>query len=124
MLAAAGLLVGGYAVVALATGTFKGGFGGQPIAQPDSVMNAAAMALVGLTGVLAGGCPVRQMVMAGEGNGDAFVTVAGLVVGGAVAHNLGMVSSGAGPTDAGRWAVGVGLAVSFVYAAVMSFRRA
>jgi YedE family putative selenium metabolism protein len=123
MLAAAGLLVLGYAVVALLAGRFKGGFGGQPIAHTDAVMNLAAMALVGLTGVLAGGCPVRQMVMAGEGNGDAFMTVAGLVVGGAVAHNLGIVSSADGPTDAGRWVVGVGLAVSLAYAAAISFRR-
>jgi YedE family putative selenium metabolism protein len=124
MLAATGLFVAGYAAVALATGRFHGGFGGQPIAHSDALWNLAAMALVGLCGVLAGGCPVRQMVMAGEGNGDAFVTVAGLVVGGAVAHNLDIVSSPDGVTATGKWAVGLGLALAAGYAASQSRVRA
>jgi len=57
------------------------------------------LALVGLAGALAGGCPVRQIVMTGEGNGDAFVAVLGITVGGALAHNLGLVS--AAMSDAG-----------------------
>ncbi|NOT30283.1 MAG: hypothetical protein HOP15_07535 [Planctomycetes bacterium] len=73
------------------------------------------MTLVGLTGCLAGGCPVRQVVMAGEGNGDAFVTCMGLVVGGALAHNLALVSSAEGSTPGGRIAVLVGLAFAIVY---------
>jgi hypothetical protein len=77
------------------------------------------MALVGLAGAFAGGCPVRQMVMAGEGNGDAFVTVMGITVGAAVAHNLGTVSSPAGATDAGRWAVAVGIPLVLAYAAAV-----
>jgi YedE family putative selenium metabolism protein len=123
MLVAALLLIAGYAAVALATGRFHGGFDGQPAAHTDWTMNLASMALVGIAGVLAGGCPVRQMVMAGEGNGDAFVTVAGLVVGGAIAHNLGIVSSAEGVTVAGRWAVAVGLALSLAYASAITFRR-
>ena len=119
MLLAAGLFVAAYAAVALATDRFKGGFGGQPIAHRDVAWNVLALALVGLSGVLAGGCPVRQMVMAGEGNGDAFMTVAGIAVGGAIAHNLGTVSGvePIGPTLAGKWAVGIGLALALAYAA-------
>jgi YedE family putative selenium metabolism protein len=123
MLAAAGLLVAAYALVSLATGRFKLGFDGQPVAHTEGLWNALAMGLVGLTGVLAGGCPVRQMVMAGEGNGDAFLTVVGLVLGGGLAHNLGLASSGAGTTPAGRWAVIAGLVVSLLYAAAMTARR-
>jgi YedE family putative selenium metabolism protein len=123
MLVAAVLLVAGYAAVALATGGFKGGSGGQPIAHADTLWNILPMVLVGLTGVLAGGCPVRQMVMAGEGNGDAFVTAAGLAAGGAIAHNLGMVSSPEGPTEAGKWATGIGLGLAVAYAVAMTAKR-
>jgi len=63
------------------------------------------------------------MVMAGEGNGDAFMTVMGLVLGGALAHDLGLASSAAGPTEAGRWAVAIGLLLSLAYAAAMVFPR-
>jgi len=123
MLLAAGLLILGYAVVALATGRFKGGFGGQPAAHRDVFWNMLSMALVGITGVLAGGCPVRQMVMAGEGNGDAFMTVAGIATGTALAHNLGMVSSPDGATSPGKWATGIGLAIAIAYAVAMTSGR-
>jgi YedE family putative selenium metabolism protein len=123
MLLAAGLLIAGYAAVALATGGFKGGSGGQPIAHQDTLWNILPMVLVGLTGVLAGGCPVRQMVMAGEGNGDAFVTTAGIAAGGAIAHNLGAVSSADGPTGPGKWAVGIGLVLAAAYGVAMTAKR-
>ena len=129
MLLAALLLIAGYAAVAIATGGFRGSFGGQPIAHRDVAWSVLAMALVGLCGVLAGGCPVRQMVMAGEGNGDAFMTVAGITAGGAIAHNLGLVSTSdapsiaGGPTELGKWAVGIGLAVALAYATGITFGR-
>jgi YedE family putative selenium metabolism protein len=123
MLVAALLLVAGYAAVALATGRFKGGSGGQPVAHEDTIWNILPMALVGLAGVLAGGCPVRQMVMAGEGNGDALVTVVGIAAGGALAHNLGTVSSPLGPTEAGKWATAIGLVIAVAYAVASTARR-
>jgi hypothetical protein len=123
MLVAALCFVAAYAAVALFAGVSKGGFGGQPFAHQDILWNILAMTLVGLCGVLAGGCPVRQMVLAGEGNGDAFVTVAGLVLGGAVAHNLGITSTLDGPTSVGKWAVGIGLGIGIAYAAAMSSKR-
>jgi YedE family putative selenium metabolism protein len=129
MLVGAVLFVAAYGAVALATGAFRGGFGGQPLAHQDHLWNALAMVLVGLCGVLAGGCPVRQMVMAGEGNGDAFMTVSGIAVGGAIAHNLGLVSTydagtvAGGPTALGMWAVGIGLAVAVPYAAWVTWGR-
>lgn len=110
-------LVLGYAATALATGRFEAGWTGQPIAHADGLWNALSMSLVGFCGVLAGGCPVRQVVMAGEGNGDALVTVLGILLGGAIAHGLGLVSSPAtGPTAFGRVAVGVGWAYGLAYA--------
>jgi uncharacterized protein len=132
MLAGAGTLVAGYAAVALATGRFHWGVEGQPAAHTSVLWNALALALVGLTGVLAGGCPVRQLVMTGEGNGDAFVVVAGLVTGGALSHTLGLASVvsapataaapaiAGGPTDAGQTAVVAGLALCLAYGVAMT----
>lgn len=116
MLLGAGLLVAGYGAVMAVTGRFNWGMDGQPAAHTEWLWNILAMALVGLTGVLAGGCPVRQIVMTGEGNGDAFVTVMGLLLGGALAHTLGIASSSTGTTVAGRWAVVAGLVISLAYA--------
>ena len=110
MLVAALALIAGYAAAALATGKFKAGFEAQPAAHGDVVASLLAMALVGIAGVLAGGCPVRQMVMAGEGNADALLTVAGITIGGVAAHAANAASSPAGPTPNGWWAVGIGLA--------------
>jgi YedE family putative selenium metabolism protein len=124
MLFAAGALIVGYAAVSLATGKFKAGVEDQPAAHRDVLMNILSMALVGLTGVLAGGCPVRQIVMAGEGNGDALLGAAGILAGGALAHNLGLVSSGAGSTVPGRAAVVIGLVFCLVYAAMATKGRA
>lgn len=110
-------LVLGYAAVAYATGSFRIGSTGQPIAHTDGLWNALSMSLVGFCGVLAGGCPVRQVVMAGEGNGDAFVTVLGILLGCAVAHGLGLVSSPTtGPTAFGKIAVGIGWAYGLAVA--------
>lgn len=132
ILAAAGALIVGYAAVALATGKFNLASTGQPIAHGDVLWNALALALVGLAGVLAGGCPVRQLVMTGEGNGDAFVVVGGLVTGGALAHTLGLVSTSmaaatataaatdGGPTPAGQKAVVIGLAICLAYGFAMA----
>jgi YedE family putative selenium metabolism protein len=113
---AAGMLILAYAVTALATGHANWGFDGQPIAHTEFLWNALGLALVGLCGALAGGCPVRQLVMAGEGNGDAFVCVMGLVVGGALAHTLGIASTTAGASDAGRIATLAGLGIALTYA--------
>ena len=116
MLAAALILVVGYGLVAASAGNFRLAFEGQPIAHSEGFWNVAALFLVGLCGCLVGGCPVRQIVMAGEGNGDAFVTVAGLVVGGGLSHSLKLASSGMGTTPGGRMVVAAGIAVAVAYA--------
>jgi len=123
MLIAAATTIAGYAAVMLIAGKFRLSIEGQPIAHTEILWNALALALVGLTGVMVGGCPVRQLVMSGEGNGDAFVTVIGLLVGGALAHNLSIASSPAGTTPAGRWTVVLGLAVSIAYALWVMWTR-
>lgn len=123
MLVGALCLVVTYGAVLALDGRWRLGFEGQPFAHGDHLWSVLGMALVGLTGVLVGGCPVRQIVMAGEGNGDAFVTTMGILAGGAVATNLDMVSSSAGTTPAGRVAVVAGLLVSLAYAALTARAR-
>src|SRR5205814_1596448 len=118
---AAAAMVVGYAVLAYAQGFFDLSTKA-PVSHSDVLWNVLALMLVGLTGALAGGCPVRQLVMAGEGNGDAFVTVAGLVVGGALAHQYGLVSSTAGPTEMGKMAVAAGLVLALGYGLAMTRR--
>ena len=120
MLLAAGVLVAAYAATAAATGRLSASFAA-PLAHGDWLWSFFGLALVGLAGTLAGGCPVRQMVMAGEGNGDAFVTVMGLTLGGALAHAWGVVSvpsaanTAGGATAAGRISALVGLAIALAY---------
>jgi YedE family putative selenium metabolism protein len=116
MLVAAGLLVLGYGAVSAATGAFKPGFTGQFASHSDHLWSFLSMVLVGLAGAFAGGCPVRQMVMAGEGNGDAFVTSMGILAGGVLSHGLGIASSPAGTTTAGRFVVMLGIGLSLLYA--------
>ncbi len=99
----------------LILGKFHLGFEGQPIAHTDGLWNFLGMALAGWGSVLLGGCPLRQLILAGEGNSDSAVTVAGLVTGAALAHTLGLASSANGPTANGQIAVAIGfLAVAAI----------
>lgn len=102
---------------------FKLGFAEQPVAHTDGLWNFLGMLLVGLGCVLLGGCPLRQLVLAGEGNTDSAVTVLGLLVGAAFAHNFGLASSGAGPTANGKAAVIIGIAVAAGIGCVNTFRK-
>ena len=80
----------------LITGNFKLGFAEQPVAHTDGVFNFLGMLMVGWGSVLLGGCPLRQLILAGEGNSDSAVTVLGYIAGAAVAHNFGLASSASG----------------------------
>ena len=85
----------------LITHNFRFGLADQPIAHTDGIFNFLGMVLVGWGSVLLGGCPLRQLILAGEGNSDSAVTVFGFIAGAAVSHNFGLASSakgiGAGP---------------------------
>lgn len=115
----------GNLVLGVITGTpyFTVGFAGQAVAHTDGLWNALGMALAGFGCVLLGGCPLRQLVLAGEGNTDSAITVFGLMVGAAIAHNFGLASSAEGPTANGKLAVVIGIVVVAVIAAVNSFRK-
>ncbi len=77
-------------------GTLSFSFEGQPIAHTEWLWNMLGMTVVGWGCCLLGGCPLRQLVLAGEGNTDSAVTVFGMILGGALSHTLGIASSGTG----------------------------
>jgi hypothetical protein len=104
------LLVAAFAVN-LILGQFHVGFANQPVAHTQSLWNFMGMVLAGLCFALAGGCPGRQLFMAGEGDGDAAVFVLGMIVGAGFSHNFGLASSPKGVGPHGIAAVFIGLAV-------------
>ncbi len=128
LLGFAAVIVSALAVNLVLTGATGGtyftlGMAGQPVAHTDFVWNFLGMLLVGFGCVLLGGCPLRQLILAGEGNTDSAVTVLGLMVGAAFCHNFGLASSGNGPTANGKAAVLIGLAVVLGIAAMNTFRK-
>jgi YedE family putative selenium metabolism protein len=98
-------------VANFAFGFFKLGFAEQPIAHTDGLWNFLGMALVGWASTLLGGCPMRQVILSGEGNADSVITIMGMLLGAAFAHNFGLASSAEGPTLNGQIAVIAGFVV-------------
>jgi YedE family putative selenium metabolism protein len=87
------------------------GFTGQPVAHAAHLWNFLGMLTAGWAYALAGGCPGRQLFMAGEGDADSGLFVLGMIVAAALAHNFGLASSPAGIGPYGDVAVYAGLAV-------------
>lgn len=95
----------------LIVGQFHPGFAKQPVSHTMLIWNFGGMVVAGLAFALAGGCPGRQLFLAGEGDGDAAVFVLGMIVGAAFAHNFGLASSPKGVGPHGIAAVIIGLLV-------------
>lgn len=111
----------------LITGKFNFGFTLQPVAHSSHLWNLLGMALVGWGSVLLGGCPLRQLILAGSGNGDSAITVFGMIVGAALAHNFGLAGNPDSVNEAGKIVVGgistagkVAVLLGFVVLAVIS----
>ncbi|EOD01185.1 YedE family putative selenium transporter [Caldisalinibacter kiritimatiensis] len=103
---------------------FKIGFVDQPVAHNDFIWNFLGMTLTGLTAVLLGGCPLRQTILASEGDADSAITVIGFIVGAAFAHNFGLAASPKGVGTNGKIAVIIGLIVVLAIAAsVVSYKQ-
>jgi uncharacterized protein len=108
-------------VANLVLGQFRLGFVGQPVAHSSYLWNFLGMSLSGLAFAMAGGCPGRQLFLAGEGDGDAGIFVLGMISGAGIAHNFGLagrpdavvegVMTAGGISPAGMWAVVGGLAI-------------
>ena len=78
-------------------GNFKGfSTQSQPIAHSSQIWNFLGMVIVGWGSCLLGGCPLRQLILAGEGNADSAITALGMLVGAAFAHNFSL-AGGADP---------------------------
>ena len=107
----------------LILGKFNLGFIDQPIAHNDGLWNFLGMALVGWGSVLLSGCPLRQLILTGEGNVDSAVTALGMIVGAAICHNFGLASSAAGPTVNGQVAVVICLALLLIVSLVNSISK-
>ena len=113
----------------IAPGNFHLSFSGQPIAHSQHLWNILGMYVVGFAAVLAGGCPLRQLILAGQGSSDSAVTFLGMLLGAAFAHNFNLVGSAAkaatatdaavpgGPAMPGKIAVIVCIVLLFVIAA-------
>lgn len=119
----------------IATGNFHLSFSGHPIAHSQHLWNILGMYVVGFAAVLAGGCPLRQLILAGQGSSDSAVTFLGMLLGAAFAHNFNLVGSAAkaatatdaavpgGPAMPGKIAVIVCIVLLFVIAATNLRRK-
>ena len=117
-------LVSNLVLTAVKAGTFFTlGLEGQPVAHTDGLWNFLGMLLTGFGCVLLGGCPLRQLVLSGEGNTDSAIAVLGLAIGAAFAHNFGLASSVAGPTANGKVAVIIGIVVVAVIAVANTVQK-
>lgn len=92
-------------------GFFKPGFADQPIAHTMHAWNFLGLYLVGLTATLLGGCPLRQLILSGEGDMDAAAVVFGMIFGAAIAHNFMLAATVKGVLTYGQIACVVGIAV-------------
>lgn len=99
-----------------------------PVAHAQTLWNILGLYIVGFAAVLLGGCPARQLILAGQGSADSVVTVLGMLLGAASAHNFGLASTAAakatadapaalgGPGPAGQIAALVSIAFLFIVA--------
>ena len=119
----------------MVTGGFKLSFDGQPVAHAQHLWNILGMYVVGFAAVLAGGCPLRQLVLAGQGSSDSAVTFLGMFIGAALCHNFGLAGAAAaaatdtspaaagGPGTAGKAAVIICIAVLFAIGFLPGIQR-
>ncbi|MEG6586341.1 YedE family putative selenium transporter [Dendrosporobacter sp. 1207_IL3150] len=93
-------------------GFFKLGFTGQPLAHDMHLWNFLGLFLTGLAATLAGGCPLRQLIMSGEGNTDAMFCILGMLAGAGIAHGFNAAGSPVGLAINGQIAVSAGLVIT------------
>ena len=105
----------------LALGLFQPGLYNQPGSHLDHLWSMAGMGLVGFGAALIGGCPFRQLVLAGEGDVDAAAAVMGMLVGGGLVHSWAVRSTLAGATPAGKAATALGFL--FLFAIAIAYRE-
>ena len=95
----------------------------QPIAHASQLWNLLGMVIVGWGSILLGGCPLRQLILAGEGNGDSAVTVFGMIFGAALAHPFSLAGGAASVVNGSYKIGGIGtngqVAVGIIFAILL-----
>ena len=106
------------------TGNFSIGFEGQPVAHSKHLWNFLGMVAVGLGSVMLGGCPLRQLILAGEGSSDSAMAVLGMLTGAAFAHNFSLASAAnEGPGINGKVALIVGIIILIAIASIVTMKE-
>lgn len=107
----------------LLAGSFNLGFENQPVAHQANFWSFLGMMSVGLGSVMLGGCPLRQLVLAGEGSSDSALSCLGMLLGAAFAHNFGLASSaGTGPSANGKIAAVAALLILFLIGLTLTLK--
>jgi hypothetical protein len=75
------------------------------IAWPQYIWTFLGFSLVGLAATQMGGCPLRNVALAGEGDTDAGISVLGYIAGGAIAVNFLTASSAGATGNLGKYAI-------------------
>lgn len=94
-----GLVLGAF-LMSVAGKEFKARAGSSPALR----FVIGAFVVIGALAFL--GCPLRQLILAAQGNGDSAVTVFGMIVGAALAHNFGLAGNPDSKNEAGQLVVG------------------
>lgn len=95
---------------------------GNPVAHAQHLWNILGLYIVGFSAVLLGGCPLRQLVLMGQGNTDSAITFIGMLLGAALAHRASLASGPqtaeaiGGPGINGKIATIVCIAILFAIA--------
>ncbi|MCL2615646.1 MAG: hypothetical protein FWD30_02480, partial [Dehalococcoidia bacterium] len=111
------------------------GFTNQPIALPYAdadggiiwsqyIWSFLSFSLVGLAATLMGGCPLRNTILAGEGDTDAGISLLGYIAGGAIAMNFFLASGTGGMGKYGSWGVVVCLVICLAIGFIMREKEA
>lgn len=79
-----------------------------PIGHAQTLWNILGMYVVGFAAVLLGGCPLRQLILAGTGSSDSAMTVMGMFIGAALCHNFSLAAAAASKAKDGVAAVAGG----------------
>jgi YedE family putative selenium metabolism protein len=101
-------------VASLLTGQFSFGLHGQPSSNESYGWAFLGMLMVGFGSVLIRGCPLRQLVAAGQGDNDAGAAVMGMLVGAAMVVNWDLGGTSAGTPPSAQIAVLVGIGLLFI----------
>ena len=108
-------------ITSILTGQFSPGLHGQPSSNDSYGWSFLGMLMVGFGSVLIKGCPLRQLILSGQGDGDAGVAVLGMFAGAAIVQNWGLGGNAAGAPYEGQVAVLFGICMLFIIG--LGYRR-